>query len=26
VLEFGFAGERDVDIDGALNMGPSFRL
>jgi outer membrane protein, heavy metal efflux system len=24
VLEFGFAGERD--IDGALNMGPSFRL
>jgi cobalt-zinc-cadmium efflux system outer membrane protein len=24
VLEFGFAGERDVD--GALNMGPSFRL
>jgi outer membrane protein, heavy metal efflux system len=24
--EFGFAGERDVDIDGALNMGPSFRL
>jgi outer membrane protein, heavy metal efflux system len=24
VLEFGFAGERD--IEGALNMGPSFRL
>jgi cobalt-zinc-cadmium efflux system outer membrane protein len=24
VLEFGFAGERD--IDGALNMGPAFRL
>jgi cobalt-zinc-cadmium efflux system outer membrane protein len=26
VLEFGFAGERDADIDGPLNMGPSFRL
>jgi outer membrane protein, heavy metal efflux system len=26
VLEFGFSGERDVDIDGALNMGPSFRV
>ena len=26
VLEFGFSGERDVDAEGALNMGPSFRL